>query len=75
MIMPTMMNGGMVSNMPMEQLDKMALAHIESADLPPGATKTFEYTFTTRAPAGTFEFACYLPGHHEAGMLEAITIQ
>lgn len=53
----------------------MVLAHIESADLPPGATKTFEYIFTTLAPAGTFEFACYLPGHHEAGMREAITVQ
>jgi uncharacterized cupredoxin-like copper-binding protein len=75
MIMPAMMNGGMVSNMPMEQLDKMALAHIESDDLPPGATKTVDYTFTEPAPAGTLEFACYLPGHHEAGMREAITVQ
>ncbi len=80
MIMPVMMsggmmNGGMMSNMSMEQLDEMALAHIESDDLPPGATKTLDYTFTTPAPAGTLEFACYLPGHHEAGMHEAITVQ
>jgi uncharacterized cupredoxin-like copper-binding protein len=75
MIMPAMMNGGMMSNMPMEQLDKMALAHIESDDLLPGATKTVDYTFTKPAPAGTLEFACYLSGHHEAGMHEAITVQ
>ena len=38
------------------------------ADLPPGATETLEITFTTPAPAGTLELACYVPGHYEAGM-------
>lgn len=75
MITPTTITGEMMSSMSMEQLDQMALARIEADDLPPGATKTFDYTFTNPAPAGTLEFACYVPGHYEAGMHTAITVQ
>lgn len=75
MITPTTISGEMISSMSMEQLDQMALARIDADDLSPGATKTFDYTFTKPAPAGMLEFACYVPGHYEAGMRAAITVQ
>lgn len=75
MIVPTAISGGMMGTAPMEQMDAKALARIDSDDLPPGATKTLDYTFTTRAPAGSLEFACYVPGHRESGMYQAITVQ
>lgn len=57
------------------QMDKMALAHIEEADLPAKAKQTLDFTFTKPAPAGTLEFACHLPGHYEAGMKLPITVK
>lgn len=63
------------TGMDMEEMDSMALAHIEEDDLPAGATATFDYTFTKAAPAGTLEFSCHIPGHYEAGMKEAITVR
>lgn len=61
--------------MDMEEMDKMALAHVEQADLPPGATKSFDYTFTQAYPAGTLEFACHLTGHYEQGMKLPIIVE
>jgi uncharacterized cupredoxin-like copper-binding protein len=58
-----------------EQVQKMALASISGDELPPGATKTLDYTFTQAAPAGKLEFACHLPGHYEAGMHLPIVVQ
>ena len=56
------------------QLPSTALAGIAGKDLPTGATKTLDYTFT-QAPAGGLEFACHLPGHYEAGMHTPITVK
>ena len=56
------------AGMDMEEMDKMALANIESDDLPVGGTASFDYTFTEPAAAGELEFACHLAGHYEAGM-------
>jgi hypothetical protein len=39
-----------------------------------GATWSVDYTFT-KQNSGTLELACYLPGHYEAGMHQAITVQ
>jgi uncharacterized cupredoxin-like copper-binding protein len=61
--------------MEMEEMDDMALAHIEEDDLQPGTTQSFDYTFTEPAPAGQLEFSCHLPGHYEAGMKLPITVQ
>jgi uncharacterized cupredoxin-like copper-binding protein len=61
--------------MDMEEMDKMALAHIEEADLPPGATKSFDFTFTQPYPAGQLEFACHLTGHYEQGMHLPIIVE
>lgn len=61
--------------MEMEEMDDMALAHIEEDDLRPGTTQSFDYTFTEPAPAGQLEFSCHLAGHYEAGMRLPITVQ
>lgn len=73
MIMPPLTAEQM--GMDMEQLDEMALAMIEEDELPPGATKSLDYTFTQAAPAGTLEFACHVPGHYEAGMKLGIIVK
>jgi uncharacterized cupredoxin-like copper-binding protein len=70
MIMPV--ESGQVSP---DQVQSQKLAGISGSDLPPGATKTLDYTFTQAAPQGTLEFACHLPGHYEAGMHTPITVQ
>jgi uncharacterized cupredoxin-like copper-binding protein len=62
-------------DMDMEEMDEMALAHIEEDDLPAGGTSTLDYTFTEPAPAGTLEFACHLPGHYEGGMKLPIVVE
>lgn len=64
LIIPPMPMGQMA----MEEAHHLALGLIDEEDLPPGATETLEITFTTPAPAGTLELACYVPGHYEAGM-------
>lgn len=75
MIVPPMMDIMMRGTMSMEELDTLALAHIEVSDLPPGATQTLDYIFTTPAPQGTLELACYVPGHYEAGMKLPIVVR
>lgn len=72
MIMEPMMAG---MNMTMEEMDAMALAHVEEEDLTPGATQTLDYTFTEPAPAGSLEFSCHIEGHYEAGMVLPITVK
>jgi uncharacterized cupredoxin-like copper-binding protein len=61
--------------MEMEEMDDMALAHIEEDDLRLGTAQSFDSTFTEPAPAGRLEFSCHLPGHHQAGMRLPITVQ
>lgn len=62
----------MSADMSMDQMDSMALYHIDASQLPPGASKSFDYTFPASAAKQPLEFACHLPGHYEAGMHEAI---
>ncbi len=57
-----------------EQVSEMALVSISGEDLPAGATKELDYTFTQPYPSGSLEFACHLPGHYEAGMHEPIVV-
>ena len=75
MLMPPLMADHMGMAMDMEELDEMALAHIGEDELQPGATVSFDYTFTEPAPSGTLEFACHIPGHYEAGMKLGITVK
>ncbi|GHO62806.1 hypothetical protein KSC_016980 [Ktedonobacter sp. SOSP1-52] len=71
MILPS--SQGNMSGMSMDDMDKMALASIDT--IHPGETKTLEYTFPSSTAGTQPEFACYLPGHYEAGMKQDIHIR
>jgi len=66
---------GSMSPDQIQSLKTEALVGLSQNDLPVGATKTMDYTFTKAYPAGTLEFACHIPGHYEAGMQLGITVQ
>jgi uncharacterized cupredoxin-like copper-binding protein len=70
MIMQLM--SGQMGNM--QQMDKMALYHIDATALPPGASKSFDYTFPSSVSQQSLEFSCHLPGHYEAGMHQPIAV-
>lgn len=69
---PVMQHGGM--SMSSEDAHKDAVLVIEASEMPPGATKTADVTFTTPTAQAPLEFACHTPGHYEAGMLVPITV-
>jgi uncharacterized cupredoxin-like copper-binding protein len=64
MIMPK--SEGSMSGMPMNHMDTLAKAAIDTIN--PGQTKTLDYTFPSSEANSSPEFACYFPGHYEAGM-------
>ena len=55
-----------MGNMPMGQMDKLALAHITNIN--PGQTQTIDYTFPSSSATQSLEFACHFSGHYEQGM-------
>ena len=63
MIMPMGMN---MQDMSMDDMHKAALHMIDN--VAPGETQAFDYTFASSMMGQSFEFACHLPGHYEAGM-------
>lgn len=69
---PTMAHSGMGTSL--EEAHEDALAVIKAEDLPPGATKTVDVTFTKPYAANEMEFACHTPGHYESRMRTAITV-
>ena len=69
MILPKS-EGGMETGM--GNMDKMALAAINT--IKPSETKTLDYTFPSSAASSHPEFACYLPGHYQAGMKEKVSV-
>lgn len=71
-IMPHSM-GSMGQHMSMDEMHHMALAMVEN--IPPGATVTLDYTFPRSAAGSHPELACFLPGHYEAGMKLAVSVQ
>lgn len=71
MIMPK--SEGSMSGMSMSHMDSLALAAIDNIN--PGETKTLDYTFPSSAANSSPEFACYLPGHYEAGMKLGVTVK
>ena len=71
MIMEPMESG----MMDMEEMDELALFVVEEDDLEPGATFEFDYTFPADSVGMPLEFACHIPGHYEAGMHLAITVE
>jgi uncharacterized cupredoxin-like copper-binding protein len=58
-----------------DQVQKLMLAGIGGEGMAAGQTRTFDYTFTQPASAGTIEFACHLPGHYDAGMHTPIVVK
>lgn len=64
---------GAMSDVSMGDMDHQALARIET--IAPGETKTVDYTFPASAASSHPEFACYLPGHYEAGMKLAVAVK
>ena len=72
LIMPRSM-GATTQHMSMDEMHHQALAAVEN--IPPGATVTLDYTFPASAAGSHPEFACYLPGHYEAGMKLAVSVQ
>jgi uncharacterized cupredoxin-like copper-binding protein len=70
MILPKSL--GSMSSMSMDVMDTMALAKVEN--IAPGQTATLEYTFTSRERGSHPEFACYDPGHYEAGMKQDVAV-
>jgi uncharacterized cupredoxin-like copper-binding protein len=71
MILPK--STGSMSGMSMDVMDKMALAKAEN--IAPNQTVTLEYTFARSAAGSHPEFACYYPGHYEAGMKQDVTVR
>jgi uncharacterized cupredoxin-like copper-binding protein len=71
MILPK--SEGRMNDMSMGDMDHMALASIDTIN--PGETKTLDYTFPASAANSHPEFACYLPGHYEAGMKQVVSVQ
>ncbi len=71
MIMPR--SEGSMNGMSMRQMDQMALVSIDNIN--PGETKTFNYTFPSSAANPQPQFACYLPGHYDAGMKEDVMVK
>jgi uncharacterized cupredoxin-like copper-binding protein len=71
MIMPK--SEGSMSEMPMGNMDKIALASIDMID--PGETKTLDYTFPASVAGSHPELVCYFPGHYEAGMKLDVTVK
>ena len=62
-----------MNGMSMGDMDKMALASIDT--IKPGETATLDYTFPSSTAGSHPEFACYLPGHYEAGMRLGVTVK
>jgi uncharacterized cupredoxin-like copper-binding protein len=70
MIMPKA--EGSMSDMPMSHMDSMALAKVDN--IAAGQTKTLDYTFPSSTAGSRPQFACYYPGHYEAGMGLDVTV-
>ena len=58
--------------MGMGNTHKIAFASIDM--IHPGETKTLDYTFPSSAASSHPEFACYLPGHYDAGMKQRVSV-
>jgi uncharacterized cupredoxin-like copper-binding protein len=55
----------------MDKFPEMEHDDLNAVRLEPGEKGTIMWTF---ANSGTFEFACLIPGHYEAGMYGALTV-
>lgn len=71
-ISPPVMEG--MAGMSTEGAHESALAVIDAKDMPPGATKTIDLTFSKPMTSSDIEFACHTPGHYESGMHVPMTV-
>lgn len=62
-------------SMDMEEMDGLAIGHIEEDDLQPGQTDSVDVTFTADQVGQPLEFSCHLEGHYEGGMHLPITVE
>ena len=60
--------------MSMDDMDRMALVHVNADELPPGATRSVDVTFQKPAAQGELEFACHIGSHYSLGMHTPITV-
>jgi uncharacterized cupredoxin-like copper-binding protein len=60
--------------MSMEEMDSMAVGHIEDAELPAARTAKVDVTFDKPYPAGTLEMACHVGQHYQNGMRLAVVV-
>jgi uncharacterized cupredoxin-like copper-binding protein len=51
-----------------EQAKSSSIAGLTEDDLPAGATKNLDYTFTEDDASKQLEFACHIAGHYQGGM-------
>jgi len=58
--------------MGMGDMHKTSFAFIDMIN--PGETKTLDYTFPSSSAGSHPEFACYMPGHYDAGMKEMVSV-
>jgi uncharacterized cupredoxin-like copper-binding protein len=70
MLMPPM-EPGMMS---MEEMDRMAMGHIQESNLQAHHAGTVDVTFTKPYPAGTLEMACHVEQHYQNGMHLPVTV-
>ena len=70
MLMPVSENN--MGMMPMESMEKLALAKVEN--IAPGETVTLDYTFPTSMAHSHPAFVCMYPGHSLAGMKLVVTV-
>src|SRR5260370_20706126 len=61
-------------NMEMGMGDTHKIASASIDMIYPGETKTLDYTFPSSAAGSHPEFACYLPGHYDAGMKQRVSV-
>ena len=61
-----------MSNTSMRNMDMISLASVEN--ISPGETKFLDYTFPPSASESHPQFACYYPGHYEAGMKQDVRV-
>jgi uncharacterized cupredoxin-like copper-binding protein len=59
-------HAAMMKKFPGMEHDEPYMAHV-----PPGETREIVWTFNR---AGTFDFACLIPGHYDAGMVGSVVV-
>ncbi len=71
-ISPPVMAG--MTGMSADGSHESALAVIDAQDMPPGATKTIDVTFSKPYSSSDIEIACHTPGHYDSGMKVPVTV-